>query len=204
MLLCCYCFFLDSRNHKTETAKVKAESEEATQLIQKLGKLKPQIDPTAWVHPSAVIIGNVTIGPRSSIWPHVTIRGDEGSVRIGSDTNIQDGTTIHMTGGMSNVSVGDRVTVGHNCILHGCIIESDILVGMGSIILDNARVEKGAFMGAATLVTGNKIVPENAYVLGNPMRIVKQAGEREKTWIAYAWKHYAENAIKYKKEETES
>ena len=171
-------------------------------MIQQVGNKRPQIDPTAWVHPSAVIIGDVTIGARSSIWPHVTIRADEGRVSIGADTNIQDGTTIHMTGGISNVTVGDRVTVGHNCILHGCIIEDDILIGMGSIILDNARLENGAFMGAATLVTGNKIVTKNQYVLGNPMRVVKQAGEREKTWIAYAWKHYAENAARYQKEET--
>ena len=171
-------------------------------MIQRLGDKTPHIDPSAWVHPSAVIIGDVTIGPRSSVWPHVTIRADEGSVKIGADTNIQDGTTIHMTGGMSTVTIGDRVTVGHNCILHGCIIESDVLVGMGSIVLDNARVETGAFMGAATLVTGHKVVPENSYVLGNPMRIVKQAGDREKTWIAYAWKHYAENARRSQKEET--
>ena len=93
-------------------------------LIQSLGEKKPKIDPTAWIHSSAVIIGDVEIAARVNIWPHVTIRADEGSVRIGEDTNIQDGTTIHMTGGLSTVTIGQRVTVGHNCILHGCTIEN--------------------------------------------------------------------------------
>jgi carbonic anhydrase/acetyltransferase-like protein (isoleucine patch superfamily) len=92
------------------------------------------------------------------------------------------------------------VTVGHNCILHGCTIKDDILIGMGSLIMDNAVVESGAFVGAATLVTGQKVVPGNTYVMGNPMRVVRSTGEREKTWIAYAWSHYVENAARYKAE----
>ena len=139
-----------------------------------------------------------------NIWPNVTIRADEGSVIIGADTNIQDGSTIHMTGGLSTVSVGERVTVGHNCILHGCTIENDILIGMGSLIMDNARVRNGAFVGAATLITGGKEVPENTYAMGNPMRIVRPTGEREKTWIAYAWHHYVENAKRYQAESSQS
>lgn len=169
-------------------------------LIQSLGDKTPKIDPTAWIHPSAVIIGDVHIAARVNIWPHVTIRADEGSVRIGEDTNIQDGTTIHMTGGLSTVTIGQRVTVGHNCILHGCTIQDDILIGMGSLIMDNAIVENGAFVGAATLVTGQKTVPGHTYVMGNPMRVVRPTGEREKTWIAYAWSHYVENAARYKAE----
>ena len=169
-------------------------------MIQSLNGKTPVIHPSAWVHPSAVIIGDVHLGARVNIWPHVTIRADEGSVNIGEDTNIQDGTTIHMTGGFSNVSIGKRVTVGHNCILHGCTIEDDILIGMGSLIMDNAVVHSGAFVGAATLVTGNKIVPENTYVMGNPMRVVRPTGERERTWIAYAWSHYVENAQRYQNE----
>ena len=167
-------------------------------MIQSLGEKTPQIHPTAWIHSTAVVIGDVRIGPRANIWPNVTIRADEGPIIIGADSNIQDGTTIHMTGGLSTVSVGERVTVGHNCILHGCVIEDDILIGMGSIILDNAKVETGAFVGAATLITGNKTVPSETYAMGNPMKVIRPTGEREKAWIAYAWKHYVDNAERYK------
>ena len=171
-------------------------------MIQSIGGKSPVIHPDAWVHPSAVIIGDVTIGARTSIWPHVTIRADEGPVLIGDDSNIQDGTTIHMTGGLSTVDVGHRVTVGHNCILHGCSIKDDVLIGMGSIVMDNAVVHSGAFVGAATLITGGKTVPAEMFVLGNPMQLVRSTTEREKSWINYAWRHYGENAVRYQKSET--
>lgn len=171
-------------------------------MIQAIGNKSPTIHPDAWVHPSAVIIGDVTIGARTSIWPHVTIRADEGPVVIGQDSNIQDGTTIHMTGGISTVAVGDRVTVGHNCILHGCNIEDDVLIGMGSIVMDNAVVHSGAFVAAATLITGGKTVPSGMFALGNPMQLVRATTEREKDWINYAWRHYGENALRYQKSET--
>ena len=171
-------------------------------MIQSIGGKSPRIHSDAWVHPSAVIIGDVTIGARTSIWPQVTIRADEGPVIIGDDSNIQDGTTIHMTGGVSTVAVGHRVTVGHNCILHGCNIKDDILIGMGSIVMDNAIVNSGAFVAAATLITGGKAVPPKMFVLGNPMKLVRPINEREKNWISYSWRHYGENALRYQKSET--
>jgi len=157
----------------------------------------PLLREGAWVHSSAVVIGRVTLGRDVSIWPNATLRGDEGRIEIGDGSNIQDGTTVHMTGGRSETMVGARVTVGHNCILHGCIIEDDVLIGMGSIVLDNARIGRGSYIGAGTLVTGGKQIPPGSLVFGNPMRIVRQCGERETEWIDYAWRHYIENARKH-------
>ncbi len=158
----------------------------------------PVIDPSAWVHKSAVIIGQVTLGARCSVWPHATLRGDEGFIRVGDDTNIQDGTTVHMTGGESDTIVGSRVTVGHNCILHGCTVEDDVLIGMGSLVMDGVVVGTGSYVGAGTLITGGKIIPPGSMVFGNPMRIMRAVDAREREWIAYAWKHYVDGAQKYR------
>lgn len=163
-------------------------------MIQAFDGIEPTLAAGAWVHASAVVIGRVTLGADVSIWPNATLRGDEGRIVIGDGSNIQDGTTVHMTGGQSHTIVGKRVTVGHNCILHGCQIEDDVLIGMGSIVLDNAVVGAGSYIGAGTLVTGGKIIPPGSLVFGNPMRIVRPCGEREKGWIAYAWQHYIDNA----------
>lgn len=166
-------------------------------MIEPFDGTHPEIAESAWVHPAAVVIGRVTLGADVSIWPNATLRGDEGRIVIGAGSNIQDGTTVHMTGGRSETMVGERVTVGHNCILHGCIIEDDVLIGMGSIVLDNARVGRGSYIGAGTLVTGDKDIPPGSLVFGNPMRIVRACGEREAEWIDYAWRHYIDNARKH-------
>ena len=100
----------------------------------------PQIDATAYVHAAATVIGWVEVGAQSSIWPTAVLRGDDGAIRIGAQTSIQDGSVVHMTTGLSEVSVGDRVTVGHKVILHGCKVEDECLIGMGAIILDNAVI----------------------------------------------------------------
>jgi len=167
-------------------------------VIESYQEHTPQVDPTAWVHDSAVVIGKVKLAADVSIWPNVTIRADEGRIEIGEGSNIQDGCTMHMTGGMSETFVGKHVTVGHNCLLHGCIIEDDILIGMGSIIMDNARIGRGSFIGAGTLITPGKVIPPGSFVRGNPMQIVRQCGDRESTWIEYAWQHYVENMRIYK------
>ena len=167
-------------------------------MIQSFKEYTPEVHQSAWVHESAVVIGRASLAADVSIWPNVTIRADEGRIVIGEGTNIQDGTTIHMTGGLSETLVGKHVTVGHNCLLHGCIIEVDILIGMGSIIMDNARIGQGSFIGAGTLITPGKVIPPGSFVRGNPMQIVRACGDRESTWIDYAWQHYVENMREYK------
>ena len=139
-------------------------------MIQGYDGHEPEVDADAWVHSSAVVIGKVKIGPDCSIWPNTTIRADEGRVIIGAGSNIQDGTTIHMTGGWSETTVGERVTVGHNCILHGCTIEDDVLIGMGTIVMDNVEIGTGSYIGAGTLGTAGKKIPPNSFAYGNPMK----------------------------------
>lgn len=158
-----------------------------------LGDL-PQIDPTAFVHDRATLIGKVTIGAECSIWPGVVMRGDDGRIVIGPQTSIQDGTVVHLTEGMSETMVGARVTVGHNVTLHGCVVEDEVIVGMGSILLDNARIGKRSIVGAGTLVPMNKTVPSGVLVLGNPFRVVRELTEKDYQWIEFSWRSYVDKA----------
>jgi carbonic anhydrase/acetyltransferase-like protein (isoleucine patch superfamily) len=157
----------------------------------------PTVAPSAWIHRSAVVIGQVTLGERVSIWPQVTLRGDENRITIGDDSNIQDGTQVHTTGGVSETIVGRKVTVGHACILHGCRIEDFVLIGMGATILDNAVIGEGSYIGAGTLVAPGKVIPPGSFAYGNPVRVIRPCGEREREWIDHGWRHYVEQAAKY-------
>ena len=109
---------------------------------------RPQIHQNAYVHPAAVVIGHVVVGTESSLWPCATLRADDGPIIVGAQTSIQDGAVVHMTEGISTTTIGDRVTVGHGAIIHGATIGSDCIIGMGSIVLDNAVIEPGCIIGA--------------------------------------------------------
>ena len=126
------------------------------------------IDKTAYIHPSAQIMGDIEIGADSSIWPTAVLRGDMGKITIGNSTSIQDGTICHATSGLSETRVGNRCTVGHRVILHGCIIEDDCLIGMGSILLDNCVIGAGSFIGAGSLITVGMQIPPGSLVMGSP------------------------------------
>lgn len=135
-----------------------------------LGEQEPQIDPSAFVHPDAVIIGNVTVGPESSIWPTAVLRGDRGAIFVGAQTSIQDGSVIHCTTEL-DTSVGDRCVVGHRVHMEGCRIEDDCLIGSGSVVLHRAVVRSGALVGAQALITNDTEVPALAMALGVPAKI---------------------------------
>ncbi len=143
-----------------------------------LGDRTPRIDPAAFVHPDAVIIGNVTVGPESSIWPTAVLRGDHGEIHIGAQTSIQDGTIVHCTSTLHTV-IGDRCTVGHNVHLEGCLIEDDCLIGSGSVVLHGAIIRTGALVGAQALVSNGTEVPSGAMALGVPARIKLDSVDRE-------------------------
>lgn len=134
----------------------------------------PQIDPTAFVHPDAVIIGDVTIGPESSVWPTAVLRGDHGAIRVGAQTSIQDGTIVHCTSTLDTI-IGDRCVVGHNVHLEGCTIEDDCLIGSGSVVLHRVIVRSGALVGASAMVTNGTEVPSGAMALGVPAKIKPDA-----------------------------
>jgi len=142
--------------------------------IYALGDKVPSIDPTAFVHPEAVIIGDVTVGPESSVWPTAVLRGDFGAIRIGSQTSIQDGTVIHCTATLDTV-IGDRCVIGHKAHLEGCTIHDDSLVGSGSVVLHRAVVGPHALVGANAVVNNDKVVPPHARALGVPATITENA-----------------------------
>ncbi len=131
----------------------------------------PQIAATAYIDPAAVVIGDVTIGEDSSVWPCAVIRGDVHWIRIGARTNIQDGSVLHVMKDICPLVLGDNVTVGHAVTLHGCTIESRCLIGMGSVILNNAKIGTGSIVAAGTLIPEGMGVPPGSLVMGHPGKV---------------------------------
>ena len=146
--------------------------------IYALGDSVPDIDPTAFVHPDAVIIGNVRIGPRSSIWPGAVLRGDDGSIVVGARTSIQDNCVLHTTEEQPTV-VGDDCVIGHIVHLEGCTIESGCLVGNGAIVLHRVVVHTGAIVAANAVVLNDTDVPSGAVAMGVPAKVREGAARRE-------------------------
>ncbi|MEZ5117026.1 MAG: gamma carbonic anhydrase family protein [Candidatus Nanopelagicales bacterium] len=138
--------------------------------IYALGERVPTIDPRAFVHPDAVVIGDVTIGPEASVWPGAVLRGDHGAIRVGAQTSVQDGTVVHCTATLDTV-IGQRCVIGHRVHLEGCTIEDDCLVGSGAVVLHRAVLRSGCLVGAQALVTNDTEVPGFALALGVPARI---------------------------------
>ena len=140
--------------------------------IYALGDVQPTIHPSAFVHPDAVIIGDVTIGPESTVWPTAVLRGDHGAIRVGAQTSIQDGTVVHVTAHAAT-TIGDRCVVGHRVHLEGCTIEDDCLIGSGSIVLHRVVVGRGSLVGAQALVTNDTVIPPRSRALGVPARVTE-------------------------------
>ena len=137
-----------------------------------LGELAPTIDPSAFVHPDAVVIGSVHIGAGSSIWPTAVLRGDHGTIRVGAQTSIQDGTVVHCTAELDTL-IGDRCVVGHNAHLEGCTVHDDSLIGSGSVLLHRVRVGPESLVGAGAVVSPGTTIPAHARALGVPARVVE-------------------------------
>lgn len=166
-------------------------------MIEAFQGRSPRLDPAAFIHERAVLIGDVTIGAGSSVWPCAVLRGDDAPIIIGSETSIQDGAMVHSTEGVSATTVGSRVTIGHGVILHGCTIGDECLIGMGAIILDNAVVESGAFVGAGALVPPNKIVRRGELIVGNPGKVIRALTAKDYAWIEHSWRAYAKRTVEY-------
>jgi len=142
--------------------------------IYALGDRLPDIDPSAFIHPDAVVIGAVRIGPESTVWPTAVLRGDHGQITVGAATSIQDGTVVHCTSSVPT-TIGDRCVIGHNAHLEGCTIEDDCLVGSGSVVLHRAIVRTGGLVGASALIPNDMEVPTRAMALGVPAKIRLEA-----------------------------
>jgi carbonic anhydrase/acetyltransferase-like protein (isoleucine patch superfamily) len=158
-------------------------------MILTLAARMPRIAATAYVAPTADVIGDVEIGENSSVWFQSVLRGDIEPIRIGANSNIQDGTIVHTIVG-SPVVVGDWVTVGHRAVLHGCTIESHCLIGMGAVLLDNVRVGEGSIVAAGALVPENTVIPPRSLYMGVPAKLRRELAETERALIDLHAIHY--------------
>jgi gamma-carbonic anhydrase len=159
--------------------------------------LSPKVDPSAFIAPNAVLIGNVKVGASASIWFNSVLRGDINYIDIGDKTNIQDGCLLHVTH-EDPVVVGAEATIGHGVILHGATVESGCLVAMGAIILDGARIESGSLVAAGALIPPGMRVPKNSLVMGVPGRVVKELTDQERVRVKLNWQVYVQYALDYK------
>ncbi len=167
-------------------------------MIYDFEKNVPEIHPEAWVASNATIIGKVKLEKNSSIWFNAVLRGDIELITIGENSNIQDGSVLHTDPGYP-LTLGKGVTIGHLVMLHGCQISDNSLIGIGSIILNNAKIGKNCIIGANTLITENKIIPDNSLVVGSPGRVLRKITDEEIKSIIENGQHYVKNSKKYKK-----
>ncbi|WP_394820545.1 gamma carbonic anhydrase family protein [Pendulispora albinea] len=158
---------------------------------------RPILGPGVYVAPQATVIGKVHLAEAASVWFGAVLRGDVGVIRIGARTNVQDNAVIHVTGGLTDTTVGEDVTIGHLALLHGCTIGDRCLVGMGSIVLDNATIGDECFIGAGTLITPATVIPPRSFVLGRPGKVIRAVTETDLAWIVESGKHYAEYAKRF-------
>lgn len=150
----------------------------------------PEIDPDAWVAPSADVIGDVRVGAGATVWFGSVLRGDVMPIHIGARTSIQDNSVVHSTGGWHPTLVGEDCTVGHSVILHGCTVGDRVLVGMGSIVLDEASIGADTILGAGSLVTARTEIPAGVLALGRPAKVIRPLRDDEKARIREAAEHY--------------
>ena len=165
--------------------------------------IQPKIGDSVYIDESALVIGDVSIGSDSSIWPMTVVRGDVNKITIGSCTNIQDGSVLHVTHPHEKhpegfpLHVGNNVTIGHKVILHACRIEDGCLIGMGSIIMDGAIVQSGVMVGAGSLVAPDKELESGYLYLGSPVKKVRKLTAEEQGWLEYSATHYVKLKNKY-------
>ncbi len=160
----------------------------------------PKVAASAFIDQSAQVIGNVTIGERASVWPNATVRGDVNTITIGEESNIQDGTVLHCDEGPFPLIIGNRVTVGHQCMLHGCTIEDDCLIGIGAIVLNGAKIGRGSVIAAGALVTEGAEIPPASMVMGVPAKVRREITPEEAERFRVNTQHYVEACRIYREE----
>ncbi|MDT0630062.1 gamma carbonic anhydrase family protein [Alteromonas sp. W364] len=175
--------------------------------IRSYKRITPTIDSSVYVDDSSVLVGDIEIGEQSSIWPLVAARGDVNVIRIGQRTNVQDGSVLHVTRKSANqpegfpLIIGDDVTVGHKCMLHGCTLGNRILVGMGAIIMDGAVVQDDVFIAAGALVAPNKILESGFLYVGNPAIKKRPLKESEQAFLKQSALNYVKLGAEYLEEQ---
>ncbi len=169
-------------------------------MIRAYRGVLPRIAASAYIDPSAQVIGDVEIGERSSIWPGAVLRGDVNPIRIGDETSLQDNCVVHVDVG-EPTTIGNRVTIGHSVVLHGCTIEDDCLIGIGAIVLNGARIHQGAVVGAGSLVPEGAEIPPGSLVLGVPGKVRRQVTGEERARFQANCANYVGYGQSFKEEQ---
>ncbi|WP_051397145.1 gamma carbonic anhydrase family protein [Bradyrhizobium elkanii] len=166
--------------------------------IFRLGDAEPSIDTTAWIAPTAAIIGDVRIGAESGVWFHCVLRGDANLIQIGKRTNIQDGTIVHVDPGEFSTVIGDDVTIGHACIIHGCQLHDKAFVGMGATVMNGAVIERGGVLAAGALLTAGKRIACGELWTGAPAKLRRVLSDQEREEFISTAPHYVRNASRFR------
>lgn len=168
-------------------------------MIHTYQEKTPQLNEGVFIAPGAHIIGDVSIGEGSSIWFNTVVRGDVFSIVIGENSNIQDNSLIHVTGGKHATKIGNEVTAGHRVILHGCDISDRVLIGMGAIVMDGVHIGKDTIIGAGSLVTPGTKIPQGVLALGSPCRVLRDLKKEELLHLKESALNYRELAASYQR-----
>lgn len=169
-------------------------------MIRPFRGVHPQIHPTAYVDPSAQVIGDVHLGEEASIWCNCTIRGDIHHIRIGDRSNVQDNSVIHVRNGSHPTILEEEVTIGHSVTLHGCYVERGCLIGIGAILLDDVRIGADSLVAAGSLVSPGTVIPPRSLVMGFPARVKRPLTDEEVVGLEVFWKNYIEYTHEYRQE----
>ncbi|MDP2812016.1 MAG: gamma carbonic anhydrase family protein [Rhodocyclaceae bacterium] len=165
--------------------------------IYSLGDRRPSLGREVWIAPNATIIGDVRLGDSASVWWNAVLRGDNDTISIGANSNIQDGSVLHADEGVP-LTVGANVTVGHLAMLHGCTIGDESLIGIKSVILNKAVIGRHCIIGANSLIPEGKVIPERSLVMGSPGKVVRQLTDDEVARLRDAAQGYVANALRYR------
>lgn len=165
--------------------------------IYQLDDLVPEIHPSAYVADSAQVMGEVSLAADSSVWHGTVIRGDSDRISVGAGSNIQDASVLHADKGFP-LTIGERVTVGHQVVLHGCTIGDETLIGIGAVVLNGARIGRHCLVGAGSLVTEGKVFPDGSMILGSPAKVVRQLTPEQIEGLRRSAEHYIVNARRHR------
>ncbi|ADU36360.1 carbonic anhydrase/acetyltransferase-like protein (isoleucine patch superfamily) [Variovorax boronicumulans] len=166
--------------------------------LYELDGVAPQLGTGAWVADSAEVIGNVKLGENASIWFGAVLRGDNETMTIGRNSNVQDMSMLHSDPG-SPLTVGENVTIGHQVMLHGCTIGDNSLIGIQAVVLNNAKIGRNSIVGAGSVVTEGKEFPDNSLIFGSPAKVMRTISDEDAARLRHGSDHYVENAVRYAK-----
>jgi carbonic anhydrase/acetyltransferase-like protein (isoleucine patch superfamily) len=166
--------------------------------LYELDGVAPQLGTGAWVADSAEVIGDVRLGDNASIWFGAVLRGDNETMTIGRNSNVQDMSTLHSDPG-SPLTIGENVTIGHQVMLHGCTIGDNSLIGIQAVVLNNAKIGRNSIVGAGSVVTEGKEFPDNSLIFGSPAKVMRTISDEDVARLRHGAEHYVKNAVRYAK-----